>query len=69
MNPPVVIGREATRWHDTMHVGMAHEGLPPRMEDAQYANLGAEMAWVGATSRSVAALAWKSHVYSRTLLR
>ncbi len=52
-----------------MHVGMAHEGLPPRMEDAQYANLGAEMAWVGATSRSVAALAWKSHVYSRTLLR
>ena len=47
MHPARGVGREATRRHDTMHVGMADQGLPPRMEDAQHANLGAEVAGVG----------------------
>ena len=42
-----MIGREAARRHDAVHVRMADQGLPPRVEDAQHANLRAEVARVG----------------------
>ena len=47
MDPALVIGREAARRHDAMHVRMADQGLPPRVEDAQHADLRAEMARIG----------------------
>jgi hypothetical protein len=42
-----MIGREPARRHDAVDVWMADQGLPPRMEDAQHADLGAKMARVG----------------------
>jgi hypothetical protein len=42
-----MIWGQASRWHDAVHVRMADQGLPPRVEDAQDANLRAEMSGVG----------------------
>src|SRR6266850_94239 len=56
MNPALVIGRQPTSGDDAVDVRMADQGLPPRVEDAEYANLRT------ATSRSVAALTWKSQL-------
>src|SRR5918996_2612790 len=42
-----MIGREPTGRHDTVDVRMTDERLPPRVEDAQHANLRIEMAGVG----------------------
>ena len=42
-----MIGREPTRRHDAVDVGMADQGLPPRVEDAQDADLSAEMSGIG----------------------
>ena len=47
MDPPLMIRREATRGHDAVDVRMADQRLPPRVEDAQHADLRAEMARVG----------------------
>jgi hypothetical protein len=47
MNPALVIGRQTTRGYDAVDVRMADQGLPPRVEDAQYANLGTELSRVG----------------------
>ena len=47
MNPALVIGREAAGRHDAVHVRMADQGLAPGVEDAQHADLGAEMPRVG----------------------
>ena len=47
MNPALVIGRQTTGGCDTVDVRMADQGLPPRVEDAQYADLRTEMARVG----------------------
>src|SRR4029450_11054924 len=47
MDPALVIGRESARRHDAVDVGMTHQGLPPRVEDAEHANLRTEMAGVG----------------------
>jgi len=44
MNPALVIGRESTGRHDTMHVRMADQRLAPRVEDGEHAALRAEMA-------------------------
>src|SRR5262245_35924854 len=33
-DPPRMIEREPSRWHDTMHVRMADQCLAPRVEDA-----------------------------------
>ena len=42
-----MIGREPARRHDAVHVRMADQGLAPRVEDAQHADLRAEMSRVG----------------------
>ena len=42
-----MIGRQTTGRHDAMHVRMADQGLAPRVEDAQHADLRAEMPRVG----------------------
>ena len=42
-----MIGREPARRHDAVHVRMADQGLAPRVEDAQHADLRAEMPRVG----------------------
>ena len=42
-----MIGREAAGRHDTVHVGMADEGLAPRVEDAQATDLRPPMTRVG----------------------
>jgi len=42
-----MIWGQASRRHDAVDVRMADQGLPPGVEDAQYANLGAEMSWIG----------------------
>ena len=42
-----MIGRETAGRHDAMHVRMADEGLPPRMEDAQEADRGTQVSRVG----------------------
>ena len=42
-----MIRREAACWHDAVDVRMADQGLPPRVEDAEHADLRAEMARVG----------------------
>ena len=47
MNPALVIGCKAAGRHDAVHVRMADQGLPPGVEDAQDADLGAEVARVG----------------------
>ena len=47
MNPALVIGRQTTGGGDTVDVRMADQGLSPRVEDAQYADLRTEMARVG----------------------
>src|SRR5712691_7864475 len=46
MNPALVIGRESTGRHDAMHMWMADQRLAPRVEDAEHADLRAEMARV-----------------------
>ena len=46
MDPALVIRRESAGRHDAVDVRMADQRLPPRVEDAQHADLGAEMAWV-----------------------
>ena len=46
-DPPLMIRREATRRHDAVDMRMADQPLPPRVEDAQHANLRAEMSRVG----------------------
>ena len=46
-NPALVIGREAAGRHDAVDVGMPDQRLPPRVEDAEDADLRAEMARVG----------------------
>src|SRR5262245_16727881 len=57
-NPALMIGRQSTGRHDTMHMRMADEGLAPGVEDAQYADLRAQMSRVGGhlTERSGARL-------------
>ena len=47
MDPALVIGREPAGRHDAVDVRMADQGLPPRVEDAEDADLRAEMARVG----------------------
>jgi hypothetical protein len=47
VDPPRLIGRESPGWHDAVHVRVTDQGLSPRMEDAQHANLGPEVARVG----------------------
>jgi hypothetical protein len=42
-----MVERETAGRDDAMHVRMADEGLPPGVEDAEDADLGAEMARVG----------------------
>ena len=42
-----MIGREPAGRHDAVHVRMADQGLPPRVEDAQHADLRAEMPRIG----------------------
>jgi hypothetical protein len=42
-----MIGREPTCRHDTRHVRVADQGLSPRVENAQHADLGAEVTRVG----------------------
>src|SRR5262249_3722078 len=44
MNPAGVIGRQPARRHHAVDVGMTNQRLSPRVEDAQYTDLGAEMA-------------------------
>jgi len=44
VNPALAIGRQPTSRDHAVHVGMADQGLPPRVEEAQHANLGAEVA-------------------------
>ena len=46
-NPLLVIGRQTAGGHDTVHVGMPDECLPPRVEDAEDADLCTEVARVG----------------------
>ena len=43
MHPASGVRGEAPGRHDAMHVGMADEGLPPRVEDAEEADPGTEM--------------------------
>ena len=43
----LVIGRQAAGRHDTVHVGMTDQRLPPRVEDAEDADLRPQMARVG----------------------
>ena len=47
LDPALVIGREAAGRHDAVHVRMADQGLSPGVEDAQHADLGAEMSRIG----------------------
>src|SRR5918993_5374607 len=47
MDPPLMIEREPSRWHHTMHVRMADQWLAPRVEDAEDADLHAQVARVG----------------------
>ncbi len=47
MDPALVVGREAPGRHHAMHVRMTNQGLPPRVEDAEHADLGAEMPRIG----------------------
>jgi len=47
MDPPLMIRRETARGYDAVDVGMADQGLPPRVEDAQDANRRAKMLRVG----------------------
>ena len=42
-----MIRGQATGRHDAVHVRMADQGLPPRVEDAQDADLRAEMSRIG----------------------
>ena len=46
LNPALVIGRESASRHDAMHVRMADQRLAPGVEDAEHADLRAEMARV-----------------------
>src|SRR5579864_4167429 len=46
MNPALMVGRESTGRHDAMHVRVADQRLAPRVEDAEHADLRAEMARV-----------------------
>ena len=46
-NPILMIGRQTAGGYDTVHVGMADECLPPRVEDAEDADLCTEVARVG----------------------
>ena len=45
-NPAPVIRREAAGRHDTVDVRMADQGLSPGVQDAQEADLGAEVPWI-----------------------
>ena len=47
MDPALVVGREAPGRHDAMHVRMTNQGLPPRVKDAEHADLGSEMTGIG----------------------
>ena len=47
MHPVLMIGREASGRHDAMHVRMPDEGLAPGVEDAQEADLRAEVSRIG----------------------
>ena len=42
-----MIGRQTAGGHDAVHVRMPDEGLSPRVEDAQHADLRAQVARVG----------------------
>lgn len=46
-DPPLVIAREAARRYDAVDVRMPDEGLPPRVENAEEADRGAEVFRVG----------------------
>ena len=46
-DPALMIGRESTRRHDAVDMRVADQGLAPRVEDAQDADLRAEMPRVG----------------------
>ena len=43
VHPPRAVGREAARGHDAVHVRMVQERLPPRVEDAEKAERGAQV--------------------------
>jgi hypothetical protein len=47
VNPPRPIGRQSAGRHDTVHVRMMLEALPPRMEDHETANRRAQAFRVG----------------------
>ena len=42
-----MIGRQTAGRHDAVHVRMADQGLSPRVENAEHADLRAEMPRVG----------------------
>ena len=46
IDPALVIGGQATGRHDAVHVRVTDQGLPPRVQDAQHANLRPEVARV-----------------------
>ena len=56
-NPALMIRGQATDRHNAVHVRMADQGLPPRVEDAQTPIAAPRCRGLAATSRSVAALA------------
>ena len=47
VNPASAIWRQSTGGNDTMHVGMVHQILPPRMQNDQKANLRAQVLGIG----------------------
>ena len=46
-DPARAIRQETAAWHDTVHVGMMRQRLPPCVEDGDAANLGAEPTRIG----------------------
>jgi hypothetical protein len=69
-DPPLMIGRQAARRHDAVHVRMAHQKVCPHVWRMLKTPISAPR-WRGsaATSRRVAALVCKSQVSRRALFR
>jgi len=46
-----VVGRQSAAGHDAVDVGMPLKSLSPSVENAEEANLGSEMGWIGGNFR------------------